>query len=105
MAQTDDKTQQVTHVVIFGAEYVLSSTESERYTQEISAYVDRKMKDIANEKNLSDTAKVAIMAAFDIADLLLAQQSRQAKDRDRTREALQRLERYLDGAEKDEEAA
>jgi len=92
-------------VVIFGAEYVLSSAESERYAHEISAYVDRKMKHIANEKNLSDTAKVAIMAAFDIADQLLARQSRQAKDTDRTLEALQRLERYLDGAKKDEEAA
>ena len=105
MSKMDDYDVQTTRVVIFGQEYVLKSSESEAYTQEISGYVDRKMKQIANEMNSGDTAKVAIMAALDIADRLLQDRSLQQADQTRAIAAGQRLGKMLDGVLKDGEAA
>ena len=105
MSRMDDKKLHTTQVNILGKDYVLSSNESDDYTQEIAAYVDRNMKNVANEMNLSDTAKIAIMAALDIANQLLLQRSRQKADQLRADEALLRLGKYLDGVPKDGEAA
>jgi cell division protein ZapA (FtsZ GTPase activity inhibitor) len=101
----DDKKLQTTQVNIFGNDYVLSSNESDAYTQEIAAYVDRNMKNVANEMNLGDTAKIAIMASFEIANQLLMQRSHQKAEQLRADEALLRLGKYLDGVPKDGEAA
>lgn len=101
----DDYELQTTRVVIFGQEYVLKSNESEAYTQEISQYVDQKMKQIAHEMNLGDTAKVAIMAALEIADRLLQDRSLQNAEQTRAIAAGQRLGKLLDGVLKDGEAA
>lgn len=105
MPNMDDYDVQTTRVVIFGQEYVLKSKESEVYTQEISNFVDRKMKQIAHEMNLGDTAKVAIMAALDIADRLIQQRGVQDHDQTRTLDAVRRLGQFLDGVKKDGEAA
>lgn len=105
MPKMDDYDVQTTQVMIFGQEYVLKSSESEAYTQEISAFVDRRMKEIAHEMNIGDTGKIAIMAALDIADRLLRHQSTQQADQIRTVSAAERLGQFLDGVQKDGEAA
>ena len=105
MRQADDKRKQTTLVTIFGAEYVLSSEESEVYTREISSLVDQKMRSIANEMNLWDTTKVAIMAAMEIAGQLLEEHHQQLANTERAEKATERLGQYLDRATKDEEAA
>jgi cell division protein ZapA (FtsZ GTPase activity inhibitor) len=101
----DDSDIQTTRVVIFGQEYVLKSSESDAYAQEISGYVDLKMKKIAGEMNIGDTAKIAIMAALDIADRLLKHRATQDSEQERTIAAVRRLEQLMDGVHKDGEAA
>ena len=89
-----------TRVTIFGSEYVLSSEESEEYTSKISNFVDQKMNLIAAVENTGDTARIALMAAFDIADQIVRQRTRSREDRLRIDEALRRLEQHIDGVKK-----
>lgn len=89
-----------TKVTIFGSEYVLSSEESEEYTSEISNFVDEKMNQIAGAENTVDTTRIALMAAFDIADQIVRKNNRHQKDRIRIDEALRRLEQQIDDAKK-----
>ena len=100
MENRDDKSQQITRVNIFGSEFALCSSETPEYTQEISEFVHRRMMEIANEQNLGDVTKVAIMTALDIADQLLVHQARRQTHGERAVEALQRLGQHLDGTEK-----
>lgn len=105
MAKMDDYELHTTRVTIFGQEYVLKSSETEAYTQEISAFVDRKMKQVAHEMNIGDSTKVAIMVALEIADHLLRQRITHDEDESRAIDAVQRLGQFLDGVQKDGEAA
>ena len=105
MSHSDDNGLQKVCVTIFGTEYMLRSQTSDQYTHKISDFVDQKMKKIANTENLGDTTRVALMAAFDIADQLLRVRTQHRADRIRTTEAIRRLEQHLDGVQKDGEAA
>ena len=67
MENIDNRDAQIESVTIFGREYSLRSQESAEYTQKISAFVDRKMAEIADQLNTGEATKVAIMAALDIA--------------------------------------
>jgi cell division protein ZapA len=58
-------------VQIFGKTYTLVSDQSTEYTHLIASEVDKRMTAVAAEKNLSDTTKIAMMAAMEIADELL----------------------------------
>lgn len=89
-----------TRVKIFGSEYVLSSEEPEEYTSKISDFVDEKMNQIAETENTGDTTRIALMAAFDIANQIVRQRTQCREDRIRIDEALRRLEQYIDGAKK-----
>ena len=99
MNRADDLRPEVTSVRIYGREYPLSSGESIGYTREIAAFVDHEMTRIASDENLADAAKVAIMAAMDIAEQLLIQKERDEAVRRRAAEASDRLGRSLDGRE------
>jgi cell division protein ZapA len=105
MSRTDDKGVEEIKVMIFGAEYVLSSQESEAYTHKIAGFVDQKMDQVAKKEKMGDTARVALMAAFDIADQILRQKIQHRADQVKAAEAIGRLEQYLDGVKKDGEAA
>ena len=96
MSHSDDLHK--TKVTIFGSEYVLSSEESEEYTSKISNFVDQKMNLIAAVENTGDTARIALMAAFDIANQIVHHRTRRREDRRRIDEALRRLEQHIDGA-------
>ena len=87
-------------VTIFGSEYVLSSEESEEYTSKISNFVNQKMHQIAETENTGDTTRIALMAAFDIADIIARQRTRHREDHIRLDEALRRLEQHIDDAKK-----
>ena len=105
MEKRDDKRPQITEVTIFGRGYSLSTQESLEYTQQVSNFLDRKMSEIASAHNLADPTKVAIMAAMDIADLLLLLRGQRKTEGERAAHALQRLGRYLDGADGDGDAS
>ena len=98
MSHSDDLHK--TKVTIFGSEYVLSSEESEEYTSKISNFVDQKMNLIAAVENTGDTARIALMAAFDIANQIVRHRTRRREDRIRIDEALRRLEQHIDSAKK-----
>jgi len=98
MSYSDDLHK--TKVTIFGSEYVLSSEESREYTSKISNFVDQKMNLIAAIENTGDTARIALMAAFDIANQIVRHRTRRREDRIRIYAALRRLEQHIDGAKK-----
>ena len=105
MEKTDAGDPQVAHVTIFGREFALHSQESHDYTQKISVFVDRKMAEIADEKDKGDVTQVAIMAALDIADQLIKEKTKREADTQRVAAALRRLGQYLDGVDDGEESA
>lgn len=72
-------------VTIFGQEYTLRGDADSEYVQKVAAYVDRKMQEVGDGSQLASTAKVAILAAVNIADELF-------RERQRRQEALAALE-------------
>ena len=96
MSHSDDLHK--TKVTIFGSEYVLSSEEAEEYTAKISNFVDQKMNQIAALENTGDTSRIALMAAFDIANEIVRHRTRRREDHIRIDDALRRLEQHIDGA-------
>ena len=98
MSHSDDLHK--TKVTIFGSEYVLSSEESEEYTSKISNFVNQKMHQIAETENTGDTTRIALMAAFDIADQIVHQRTRRRDARIRMDEALRRLAQHIDDSKK-----
>ena len=57
-------------VEIFGQIYAIRGELDERYVQELAAYVDEKMRAIADATATVDTQKAAVLAALAIADEL-----------------------------------
>lgn len=55
-------------VTIFGEEYVVRGTEDPQYIEMLAAYVDRKMQAIAQRNPNLPAAKVAVLAALNLAD-------------------------------------
>ena len=60
----------LTRVKIFGMEYSLKGDEEQEYMEELSNYVDQKMREVSENSALVSTAKVAVLAALRIADEL-----------------------------------
>lgn len=59
-------------VNIFGDQYVLVSNEPQDHIMTVAATVDALMRDIAETSNLSDGKKVAVLAALQITDKVVA---------------------------------
>jgi cell division protein ZapA len=57
-------------VQIFGQVYAIRGDLDERYVQKLAAYVDEKMRTIADATTTVDTQKAAVLAALAIADEL-----------------------------------
>ena len=57
-------------VQIFNQTYTVHGDLDEKYVQQLAAYVDAKMRAIANMTSTVDTQKVATLAAMAIADEL-----------------------------------
>ena len=84
-------------MTIFGSEYVLRSAESKEYTSKISDLVNQKMNEIAETEDTGDTTRIALMAAFDIANQIVRHRTRLREDRIRIDDALKRLDQHIDG--------
>jgi cell division protein ZapA len=72
---------QTTEVEIFGSVYPVRGAEDPEYLQELAAVVDRTMHEIAGQVNTADTAKIAILAALNLADELFQAQRLQEGER------------------------
>ncbi len=65
-----DDTGRTTDVEIFGSVYPVRGSDDEQHLQELAATVDRTMREIADRVTTVDTAKIAILAALNLADEL-----------------------------------
>lgn len=63
-------------VTIFGKEYTLKGGADAEYVQEIAAFVDERMNEVARNSTVASTARVAILAAVNIADELFREQQK-----------------------------
>jgi cell division protein ZapA len=63
-------------VSIFGQAYTLKGGADPDYVQDVAAFVDERMKEVAENASASSTTKVAILAAVNIADELFREQQK-----------------------------
>lgn len=64
-------------VVIMGQTYKVRADENVGYIEELARFVDTKMQTIAETTGTSDSLKVAILAALNIADELFKAEERE----------------------------
>jgi cell division protein ZapA len=81
----------VTEVEIFGAVYHVRGRDDSGYLQELATLVDGKMREVAERVRTVDTAKIAILAALNIADELQQCRQRHEGERDEIRERVTAL--------------
>ncbi|MDX1632118.1 MAG: cell division protein ZapA [Thermoanaerobaculia bacterium] len=87
-----------TEVEIFGSVYTVRAGHDPEHLQELAAKVDRDMREIASRISTVDTAKIAILAALNIADELFESQRRREGPTDEITERMVRLSETLDEA-------
>lgn len=87
-----------TEVEIFGAVYSVRGSDDRGYLQGLADLVDRKMREVAQHVNTADTARIAILAALNLADELLSLEKRQEGERVLIREKVAELTEELAGA-------
>lgn len=75
--QADDFTE----VDIFGAVYRVRGRDEKGYLQKVADLVDHKMREVSGHTQTADTAKIAILAALNLADELLQIETRQQGER------------------------
>ncbi len=63
-------------VNIFGQEYTLKGDADSDYVQKVAQFVDERMNEVARNASVASTAKVAILAAVNIADELFREQQK-----------------------------
>ena len=63
-------------VTIFGKEYTLKGGADAEYVQEVAAFVDERMNEVARSAAVASTDRVAILAAVNIADELFREQQK-----------------------------
>ncbi|MFP3939852.1 MAG: cell division protein ZapA [Thermoanaerobaculia bacterium] len=89
---------QTTQVEIFGSVYHVRSDDDATHLQEVAAVVDRTMREIAGKVSTVDTAKIAILAALNLADELSRTESEQRGERVEIQERLAALNGELSDA-------
>jgi cell division protein ZapA len=87
-----------TPVEIFGAVYTVRGTNDTGYLQGLADLVDRKMREVAEHVSTADTARIAILAALNLADELFRIQKRQEGERVEIREKMTALAEELNQA-------
>jgi cell division protein ZapA len=87
-----------TEVEIFGGVYSVRGSDDRGYLQGLADLVDRKMREVAQHVNTADTARIAILAALNLADELMSLEKRQEGERVLIREKVAELTEELAGA-------
>lgn len=91
------KTTTTTDVEIFGSNYHVRGDKDPELLQELAGLVDGKMREIAQQVSTVDTAKIAILAALNIADELLQCRKQQEGERVEIQDTATRLSERLEG--------
>jgi cell division protein ZapA len=84
-------------IEIYDQIYTVSSGQSDKYLQELAAYVDSKMREVAEATHIVDSVKVAVLASLNIADELFTARERQQQIEGPLRK---RVEKCVDLVEK-----
>ncbi len=66
-------------IEIYDQFYNVQADGDEAYLKELAAFVDGKMRDIAESTHMVDSLRVAVLAALNIADELYTLRKRQAE--------------------------
>ena len=91
-----DQPSRVVPVEIHGQNYPIRSGLDPAYVAELAAYVDEKMRLASRETPGSDTLKVAVLAALNIADEYFRARSAQQQGSTALADRAAELERMLD---------
>ncbi len=75
------KATTTTDVEIFGAVYHVRGEQNPEHLRELASLVDRRMQEVAGQVATVDTAKIAILAALNIADELSRARKQQEGER------------------------
>jgi cell division protein ZapA len=70
-------TERSVKIQIYDQSYNVNADGNEEYLTELAAYVDGKMRSIADSTHMVDSLKVAVLAALNIADETFAMRKRQ----------------------------
>ena len=100
MSNNSGKENHLAQVEIFGQTYNLRGDQDPSYIQELAAYVDAKMNEIADSSSTVDSLKVAILTAINIADECHLAKREVEKQRMDLAVRAAEWERMLDGAMK-----
>jgi cell division protein ZapA len=76
-----ERTGPAVPVSIFGQSYSLRSDEEPAYLEDLAALVDQRMREVAERTRTADTAKIAVLAALNLADQLRRAEAREADGR------------------------
>lgn len=83
-------------VVIMGQTYKVRAEEDVAYIEELARFVDTKMQTIAETTGTSDSLKVAILAALNIADELFKAEQRERSSDEELADRVEALVKTLD---------
>ena len=86
-------------VEIFGQEYRIRGVGDPQYIHKIAGYVDKKMREIAHSSGILSQARIAILAALNIADELHQEREKVQGELGRQAERLSELLDNKIGAE------
>ena len=64
-------------IEIYDQMYSVNADDNEEYFRELAAYVDGKMRTIAESTHMVDSLKVAVLAALNIADEMFTMRQKQ----------------------------
>lgn len=85
-------------VEIFGSVYHVRGGEDHGHLQELAGLVDRKMREVAEHVSTPETARIAILAALNLADELFLIRQLQEGERIEIREKVATLTAELTAA-------
>ena len=91
-----DQASAIVTVEIHGQPYAIRSALDAAYVAELAAYVDDKMRKAIEESPSSDTLKIAVLAAINIADECFRVRSEARRRQDTVASRAEALERVLD---------
>ncbi|MBT5550872.1 MAG: cell division protein ZapA [Nitrospina sp.] len=91
-------------IKIYGKTYSLKSSSSEVDAEEVAAYVDSRMKELAIARSKTSTLDLAILTALNIAQELMELKnqanSRQEVEGEKIQQLVEALDKELQGVEK-----
>ena len=93
-----DASTDVVIVEIFGQRYPIRSSLDQAYVAKLASYVDQKMQTAADRTQGSDSVRVAVLAALNIADEHFRIHEDNASDKGDVRRLTLELEQLVDAA-------